>query len=119
MICKAEVRMIDFMVHYESDYGPAINFSVYPIVDCVNVNTGVSSIEYIDKTDDCWGTIEYFDENKCLKRFEGSYCWRGVWEGRLHFTDEEYWGGELSVMSDLYNNYIVPYCKNFIENNKT
>ena len=62
MICKAEVRMIDFMVHFESDYGPAINFSVYPIVDCVNVNTGVSSIEYIDKTDDCWGTIEYFDE---------------------------------------------------------
>lgn len=35
--------------------------------------------------------------------FEFTYCWRGVWEGRVYFKQEEYWCEDLSVMSDLWN----------------
>jgi hypothetical protein len=56
-----------------------------------------------------------FNEETCLKKMQGSFCWRGVWEGRLYFTDEEYWGEEIAELSDLYNNHIVPWCKDFIK----
>ena len=58
---------------------------------------------------------EEFEKGKCLKKLEGSFCWRGVWEGRLYFPDEEYWGEEIAELSELYNDYILPWCKNFIK----
>jgi hypothetical protein len=30
--------------------------------------------------------------------FNWSFCYRGVWEGRVYFKDEEYWSEELSVI---------------------
>ena len=39
-----------------------------------------------------------------------------MWEGRLYFTDEEYWDEELTELCDLYNNHIEVWCKEFIKN---
>ena len=30
--------------------------------------------------------------------FEWSFCWRGVWEGRVYFKDSEYWGEEMEII---------------------
>jgi hypothetical protein len=69
---------------------------------------------YIDKDNDP-DEIDFFEDGKCLIKFEGSFVWRGVWEGRLYFLDKEYWGEDLSDMNYMYNEIIVPYCKEEIK----
>lgn len=43
------------------------------------------------------------DIKKARCMFHFSFCWRGVWEGRIYFKDEEYWSEELSTMSNLWD----------------
>jgi hypothetical protein len=38
---------------------------------------------------------------RCL--FEFSFCWRGIWEGRIYFKDDEYWSDELQTITKLWN----------------
>jgi len=48
--------------------------------------------------------------------FQGTFRWKGVWEGRIYFQEEEeFWGSDLKEMTDLYENHIVPYCKEQIK----
>jgi hypothetical protein len=105
-------RFDDFMVHFDLE-GFAIKFEVYPVLDGVNLKTEQKNVYYTSKEDGQSGIID-FDADTCLKKLEGSYCWRGVWEGRLWFTDEEYWGEELSELSELYTKSIEPFCQSFI-----
>lgn len=35
--------------------------------------------------------------------FEYSFCWRGVWEGRLYFPDKEYWSEDLAEINEAWN----------------
>ncbi len=35
--------------------------------------------------------------------FEWSFVWRGVWEGRIYFKDDEYWSSEMKTISELWN----------------
>jgi len=107
------VRMMDFMVHFKTD-SRTLEFEAYPVQDWEHLPTGKKGFSYIDKENEP-DDREVFEEGKCLKKFEGSFCWRGVWEGRLYFTDNEYWGEEISEMSELYNKHIAPWCKDFIK----
>ena len=84
------------------------------VQDWTHLPTGKKGASYIDKENEP-DSREKFEEGKCLKKLEGSFCWRGVWEGRLYFPDEEYWGEEIAELSELYNAYIMPWCKNFIK----
>ena len=93
------VRMNDFMVHVDTRQN-WLKFEVYPVQDWTHLPTGKEGTSYIDKEDEP----------------EGSFCWRGVWEGRLYFTDDEYWGEDIEELSRLYNDKIVPWCKDFIKN---
>ena len=90
-----------------------IDFEVYPVQDYKRLS-GESGTCYINKEDEPNG-IEEFDEGVCLMKMKGSFCWRGMWEGRLYFTDEEYWDEELTELCDLYNNHIEVWCKEFIK----
>ncbi len=38
---------------------------------------------------------------RCL--FEFSFCWRGIWEGRIYFKDDEYWSEELEELKNLWD----------------
>ena len=42
-----------------------------------------------------------FKDARCL--FSFSFCWRGVWEGRIYFEDEEFWSEELNTMKLLWD----------------
>jgi hypothetical protein len=113
MLGAVRVRMMDYMVHFNTkDHW--LYFEAYPVQDWEHLPTGKKGFSYIDKENEP-DEREVFEDGKCSKKFEGSFCWRGVWEGRLYFTDEEYWGEEISEMSELYNNHIVPWCKDFIK----
>jgi hypothetical protein len=105
--------MDDCMVHFKTSEH-TLYFAVYPVSDWTSALNGETGTSYTKKGS-C-DLVDEFNENECQKDFEGSFCWRGVWEGRLYFTDYEYWGEDIQEMSDLYNNQIVPWCKAFIEN---
>ncbi len=105
---EPRIKMMNYMVHFKYN-GQSLCFEVYPTQGYLS-----DKFCYISKENDP-DEIEVFEEGKCLMRFGGWFCWRGVWEGRLYFTDDEYWGEELSEMSELYNKHIVPWCKDFIK----
>lgn len=84
-------------------------FEVYPIIKEVDGN-----IHYISKENES-DTLDVFDKEKALCKMSGTFCWRGVWEGRLYFTDQEYWGEELCELSNIYNEIIVPISKDGIK----
>lgn len=107
-----KIRFGNFMVHFNTDQR-TIEFTVYPVVDCSGPKG--ERVAYVDMSES-FELLDDFDEKKATSRYIGSICWRGVWEGRIYFTDTEYWGEELKEMSDLYENHIVPWCKAFIKN---
>lgn len=97
-------------LHHKDNW---VFFKCYPISYWSNIDNSESGFNYIDKEKEP-DEREIFEEDKCLKKIEGSFCWRGVWEGRLYFTDQEYWGEDIEELSRLYNDKIVPVCKNLI-----
>lgn len=106
----------DYMVHFRMNdiSTTTLEFEVYPMEEWGDLSSGENGFSYIDKETEP-ESRDIFEEGKCLKKLEGSFGWRGIWEGRLYFTDEEYWGEEISELSDLYNNKIVPWCKDYIK----
>lgn len=110
---EVRIRMMDYVVHFRTDE-LRLSFEVFPVQDWEQFSTKIKGFSYINKETEP-DTIEIFEDGKCLKKFEGLFCWRGVWEGRLYFTDVEYWGEEIAEMSELYNIHIVPWCKEYIK----
>ena len=107
------IRMDGFIVHLDARQN-WLKFEVYPVEGWTHVLTGEEGISYIDKENEPCERKE-FEEDKCLKKLKGSVCWRGVWEGRLYFTEDEYWGEDIEELSRLYNDKILPWCKDFIK----
>lgn len=104
---ERKIKLEDYIVHINILTDSWLKFSVYPAYIDEKI------VHYIDKENEP-EIREIFEEEKCLKKLEGSFCWRGVWEGRLYFTDEEYWGEEIEELSRIYNDHIVPWCKEYI-----
>lgn len=75
--------------------------NVYPISEWERPWTGEKGWAYESQTSG-GDTHEHLNSD-CRILFEFSFCWRGVWEGRIYFKDEEYWGEELSTMSALWD----------------
>lgn len=107
------IRMMDYIVHFNTN-SHTLYFEVYPVQDWEQLSTNKKGFSYIDKENES-DRLETFEEGKCLKKLEGSFCWRGVWECRLYFTDEEYWGEDIAELSELYNDHIIKWCKDFIK----
>lgn len=100
------------MVHFEEDC-KTIRFSVYPVIDWKGAD-GKEGTSYVKKNTGC-DMLENFDENEAEENFCGSYCWRGVWEGRIYFKDTEHWAEDILEFSNLLNDKIIPQCKEFLK----
>ncbi len=108
-------KWCDFMVHFDVNEN-LVSFEVYPVNEYGDLSSGTVGFCYVDKENEPEERDE-FEKDKCVMKLEGTFCSRGVWEGRLYFTDQEYWGEEIEVLSYLYNNCIVPWCKDVIKKN--
>lgn len=98
----------DFIVHF-SDREYDVAFEVYAV-------SNGEQIYYIDKEDNQECHTE-FSENTALKKMEGLFRWRGVWDERIYFpNDEEYWGSDFIKLCELYKDHIIPYCRDYIKN---
>lgn len=73
--------------------------NVYPVNEYTNL-MGENVLLYEPKT---YGGRNYKILNEdCRNLFSFSFCWRGVWEGRIYFKDSEYWTEELKTMNELW-----------------
>lgn len=109
---ESRIRMMDYIVHFK-EWLVRLEFEIYPVCDFFyrGLSEGIITA-YLDK-DTIIDTIEIFDENKCLKKMAGWINYHDL-ESRLYFTDEEYDASELSELSELYDNHILPWCLNLI-----
>ena len=90
-----------FIVHFQlrkEDYNKDYFGSVYFAV-CHHDSKGNIGYSYIKSFD---GSMQDECNEDCRCAFEFNFCWRGAWEGRIYFKDDEYWSDELKVMSDIW-----------------
>jgi hypothetical protein len=107
-------RFDDYMVHFDFEMSHWLTFNVYYVTDLIDANTGEKSLAYNSK-EDPMEFFEIFDKEKCRTMFSGSYCYRGVWESRLYFSEDEYWGEDLITMANLFKDHIEPVCKKYLK----
>lgn len=117
------IRWSNFMVHIDVTTYPLgnklISYRVYPIEDWVKPNSNETGFHYLNNND-IEDAASEFTDGKCVMKLEGTFYKNEeiqTWEGRLGFTCDEYWDNELETLSGLYNYDIVPWCREFLENN--
>lgn len=105
-------KMGDYMVHI-TDTGFGLCFEAYPVNEWIS-SDGEKGVSYVDLENEP-DEMDFFEYGKCLKKLEGVIRWRGYWETRLYFPDEEYWGEEIETLSRLFNDKVVTWCKEYIK----
>ncbi len=105
-----EVEHEHFLVEFE-ERGGWYDGTVYPIAQWESASTDEKSWSFVSKTSGGDTHDELNDD--CRIMFCFLFCWRGVWEGRLYFKDDEYWSNELMVMAKLWEK-IEPIIKDKI-----
>ena len=89
-----EIDSEDFVVHLVKDEHWKEG-EVYPIMRASN------SDEWSYKSNDDGCPIDTTEGATCL--FDFMFCWRGIWEGRVYFKDDEYWCEQLATISELWD----------------
>ena len=108
----------DYKVHFESsDIKNMVEFRVYEVKDATYVGGPKQGKTILTYTIDAENDVDEdeFDENMAVATMQGSVRWRGVWDERIYFDKEEYWGHELKDLSELFSSHIEPWCKNYIK----
>ena len=95
-----EVEHEKFLVEFEEKNG-WYNGNVYPITKWEHRQDGKKGWSYNSKTSGGDTHEKLNDDVRVM--FSFLFVWRGVWEGRIYFKDDEYWSGELKTMSDLWD----------------
>jgi len=88
----------DVAVYHQPD-GMWLKGSVYPIsiYDRKKLEDGVGFYYNSATSSDA---VEDREQARIL--FDFMFCWRGVWEGRINFKDDEYWSEEIKSMAQLW-----------------
>jgi hypothetical protein len=71
--------------------------NVYPANSYIE--NGIEKVCYTSKKDG--SLIDTLSEDVRIS-FEFSFVWRGIWEGRIYFKDDEYWSEELMEMANVW-----------------
>lgn len=108
------IRMMDYMVRFKLDLSFRVEFDVYPVSWYTDKEGNVERYLYRSVNGES-DLLDTFDEKRCLKAMVGSYTWRGCWEGRVYFTDDEYWGEDFIMLAAVYKDSIVPKCREMIK----
>lgn len=88
-----------FSIEFDVDNG-WYGGDVYPISEWYRLN-GDSGWSYQSKTSG--GEMHDTLNDDCRVMFSFLFVWRGVWDGRIYFKDDEYWSGELKTMTNVWD----------------
>lgn len=94
-----EVEHEEFVVYYLWSGYNTISGTVHPISRWTKLGTGEVGWSY----DSSKSSDTTDDEEQAKILFHYSFCWRGVWEGRIYFPDgEEYWSEDLAIIAAVW-----------------
>lgn len=96
---ETDLLLEDFFIKLSISSHNWITGTVYPIIYYKEISTGKEGWCFREQNSE----HETDDIENAQVMFEFSFCWRGVWEGRIYFKQEEYWSEELLEMSNLWN----------------
>lgn len=88
-----------FIVHIVPDGDMKLYGSVYFAEEYLSLKDDSEGIAYQNGND--YLTNEPSEDTK--RAFDFSFCWRGVWEGRIYFKEAEYWSEDLEAMNSCWN----------------
>jgi len=104
--------MKDEKITVEDDhYYAYIDASQHTIT--VNVHE-IAATGYGFKKDSDSHEMEPMSED-CEVSFVATFCWRGVWDNRLYFEVDEYYGEDLSNIHNFYYEILEPKCIEIIK----
>lgn len=94
--CESQV------VHLHKDDSMRFYGVVYPISRWTKQSGHEAGWAYNSNSS---GGLTHDDLNDdCDVLFEFIFCWRGVWEGRIYFPDdEEYWSSDLHMIANVWD----------------
>ena len=93
-----EVDNYDFEIQYVRESEGWIAGSVLQIQKWEIPSTGEKGWSYQHNEH----SLETDNPEEARNWFDWSICWRGVWEGRINFKDEEYWGEEMPIITSAW-----------------
>jgi hypothetical protein len=89
----------NFVILYDKMSENRIEGKIYSTINWKNKD-GKKGWNYCSGSEGGIGHEKLNDDCRCL--FEFSICWRGVWDNRIYFKDDEYWAEELEEMSNFW-----------------
>lgn len=89
-----------YIIHYSIENN-WYSGNVYPITEWTHLPTGKTGWSYESHSFGGDTHEELNEDCRCLFAF--NFVWRGVWEGRIYFKDDEYWSEEIRMMADLWD----------------
>lgn len=101
----------EYVAHIEQDKSRLINQingRVYPITYYKVGATDEEGWGYDSRS--IGGETHKQLNDDCRVMFDFSFCWRGDWESRVYFKDDDYWGGELESIADIWGQ-LIPILK--------
>ena len=108
---QEDILLDDHLIRITEGDFKTFTGSIYPILWWVDLkNDKKEGWSFRNPLDG--GTTDVLSE--AVVMFEFSFCWRGVWEGRVYFKQEEYWSEEIAEMNDIWNQ-IEPLLKDKIK----
>lgn len=92
-----EIENRAFIVHFENDEYLTIKTNWYGSVAEICVfDDGVWEYQS-SKSSDTTNDLE-----KARIWFDFIFCWRGCWEDRIYFKEEEFWHGEIMIIPSIW-----------------
>lgn len=89
-----------YIVHFShrDDWSSMVEITVYSGSEASEVGSGVTEIYYTDNENG--GLLK--DTKGAEVLFEATFQWRGVWEGRIYFKQEEYFHEDLELIYKVW-----------------
>lgn len=101
-----ESNFQDFQIVFEENESKNCLYGKAFEITCFGLGDDKTEYEYVSN----YGSDGTTDIGQARVFFNFSYVWRGVWEGRIYFKDEEYWCNELKTIHELWEKIEV-FCK--------
>jgi len=89
----------NFVILYEKESDNRITGKCYSTISWTR-GENETGWNYCSGSEGGIGHEELNDDCRCL--FEFSVCWRGCWDDRIYFKDDEYWCEELEEMTNFW-----------------
>ncbi len=95
---QEDIKIRDYLIRINLETANWLSGQVYNIIEFIDTkNNRKEGWAFQSENGDITDNVD-----EAIIMFEFSFCWRGVWDGRIYFKQDEYWDSDLADMADLW-----------------